>query len=239
MKRLVSIYIVAVVLLAGCTSPTRPREIIIVPDISASIEQQARRQMFDAIKQVILHLHRGDTVTIIPITGDAEADLQGRILHYEVPTAEKRQAYDADLRRLASRAGTDLDALEVVALARPEQHTDILGTMRIAMAEFSSAQTEKQLIVLSDFIQDDRQSDFRTDSRVSTAARGKRFGTELQKRGAYQSSVRVFLGRLRSTDYALLSAKRREGISAFWQALIPHSAIEPDGPQRLLWENGR
>lgn len=225
---------VALVLLGGCTPAKRPREIIIVPDISASIEQQARRQMFDAIKQVALHLHRGDTLTIIPITGDAEADLQGRILHYEVPTADKREAYDADLRKLSSQVGSDLEGLESEALAHPGQHTDILGTIRIAMAEFSPADTDKRLIVLSDFVQDDRQSDFRRDRSVATSDAGKRFGAELQKRVAYRRSVRVFLARLRSTDYAALNPKRREGISAFWETLMPLSTIEPDGPQSLL-----
>ncbi len=180
------------------------------------------------------HLRRGDTMTIIPITGDAEADLQGRILYYAVPTADERQAYDADLRKISSQVASDLDGFEIGALAHPEQHTDILGTIRIAMAEFSAADTDKRLIVLSDFLQDNRQLDFRSDRRLATSDAGKRFGTELRKGAANHPPARAFFGRLRSADYAALNAKRREGIDAFWLSLIPVSTIEPDGPQGLI-----
>jgi len=106
---------------------------------------------------------------------------------------------------------------------------------RTSRVSASVVRSAPQLIVLSDFLQDNRGSDFRRDPRLATSDSGKQFGAEWQKRVAYHPSVQVFLGRLRSADYTTLSAKRREGASAYWKTLMPISTIEPDGPQGLLW----
>ena len=68
MKPVVHFPLIALMLLNGCqcSSPTR-REIAVLPDISASIDPEARRQMFAAIKDVAFHLNRGDTLTIVSV----------------------------------------------------------------------------------------------------------------------------------------------------------------------------
>jgi len=80
---------------------------------------QTQQQMFEAIKDAALHLRRGDNLTIIPITDDAEADLQGQILHYEVAPIEQREAYDGDLRKMSAKISNDMSRLSAESEAHP------------------------------------------------------------------------------------------------------------------------
>jgi len=62
-----------------------------------------------------------------------------------------------DLRALNRQITDDLARLKADAIVNPGKHTDIIGSIRVAMQEFSNKPTDKRLIVLSDFIQDDKQ----------------------------------------------------------------------------------
>ena len=230
MKKLLACLVFTTVLLSGCNSAKPlPRELVIVPDISASIEPDAEKQMFAAIEEVAQNLRRGDTLTIIPITGDAEAELQGRMLHYSVPTVEDRQAYDADLRTLHAQIKGDLARLQAEAFTHPGKHTDILGTLRISMREFSGRATDKRLIVLSDFIQDDEQFNFRKDPRLANEAAAAALGGSVTRPDKARSAVQVVLGRLRSRDFSALPRARQRSIDVFWEQLLAPAQIEPDG----------
>jgi len=230
MKKLLACSLITIISLGGCNSAKQlPREIVIVPDISQSIDADAEKQMFAAIEDVASHLRRGDTLTIVPITGDAESELQGRIIHYAVPRAENRQAYDGDLRKLDAQIKDDLAGLQADAVAHPGKHTDILGSIRIAIKEFSGDAADKRLIVLSDFIQDDAQFDFRKDARLRNREEGGKLAKNLKTEIDPHPSLQMFLGRLRSREFSTLPLGRRRAIDEFWEQLTS-ARVNPDGP---------
>src|SRR5690242_6134844 len=93
-KRVLIVLVLAVALL-GC-GKREPRHIVILPDVSGSIERESLEQAFKAIDELAGHLQRGDRLTIIPILSDAQAEAQGHILRFEVPA--NRQAYDVNIK---------------------------------------------------------------------------------------------------------------------------------------------
>jgi hypothetical protein len=233
MKRLLSLSTIPIVLLSGCKSDA-PKEEVFVLDISQSIDADAEQQMFVVVGDVAQHLQRGDTLTIIPITGNADAELQGRTFHYAVPTAENRQAYDADLHALSARINDDLTRLQANAVAYPGKHTDIIGSIRVAMKSFSKKPTDKRLIVLSDFIQEDRQFNFRKDPRLGSAPCAAALGKSIASPNSEYYSIKVVLGRLRSNEFSALAPSRQRAIKAFWETLMAPAQLDSDGTAAVL-----
>src|SRR5882724_5064860 len=160
MKR--SFILFVLVALLGCGKHPEPRQIVILVDVSGSIERRSLEQASRAIEKLAGRLRRGDGLTIIPILGDAEAEASGRIIRVEVPL--QRRAYDADIHAFQAKLSTTLKSAESEALARPELRTDILGSVVLAEQEFGSDQRERRrlLFVLSDFIQEGQDIDFKT-----------------------------------------------------------------------------
>src|SRR5689334_17323282 len=111
--------------LFGCSKQQERRHIVILPDVSGSINQQSIEQMFKMIDDVAHSLHRGDKLTIIPILADADAETSGRIMRFEVPT--NRHAYDSDLQEFHSKFKAILQSMKDGAVAHPGSKTDILG----------------------------------------------------------------------------------------------------------------
>src|SRR5437660_1535786 len=93
------------------------RHIVILPDVSGSIEPSALEQAFKAIDELSGSLRRGDKIAIIPILGDAEAEASGRIIRFEMPM--NRQAYDSDLRDFRVKLRSALQQMEARADAHP------------------------------------------------------------------------------------------------------------------------
>jgi hypothetical protein len=232
MKKLYSLSLMAVTLLGGCRVAT-PREDVFVLDVSQSIDAGAEQQMFVVVEEVAQHLDRGDILTIIPITGNAEAELQGRTLHYAVPSAEDRQAYDADLVKLNAQIKDDLARLQADAVAHPGKHTDILGTIMVALAGFSDRSTDKQLVVLSDFIQDDAQFNFRKDPRLANEADAVALGEGVMVPKGNYPRINVVLGRVRSNEFSALPPTRQRAINAFWGQIMFPAGVDPDGTAAL------
>jgi hypothetical protein len=161
----------------GCSRQQQSRHIVILPDVSGSIERDSLQQAFKAIDEMVGHLQRGDRITVIPILGDAQAEASGRIIRFEVPN--KRTAYDADLRSFRSQLSASLQQMQEAAIAHPGPKTDILGSLALAEQELDAQPTSSQiLIVLSDFLQDDGEIDFEKDKEleVSPSPRGLPIG---------------------------------------------------------------
>jgi len=232
MKRLFSLSLILVALLGGC-KVAAPREDVFVLDVSQSIDADAEHQMFVVVEEVARRLRRGDSLTIIPITGNADAELQGRTLHYAVPSAQNRQAYDADLRSLNEQMKHDLDRLQADAVVHPGKHTDIIGSIYVAMKEFSKKPTEKRLVILSDFIQDDEQFNFRKDHRLGNEETAIALGRDVMPIDHDNHVVNVVLGRLRSADFSALSPSRQHAINAFWEGFLAPAKVNPDGSAAL------
>jgi hypothetical protein len=167
-KRVLIVSVLAVALF-GC-GKREPRHIVILPDVSGSIDRESLEQAFKAIDELAGQLQRGDRLTIIPILGDAEAEASGKILRFEIPA--NRQAYDADLRDFQSKLNASLKEMRANALAHPQSKTDILGSITVAAQEFEAmpGKSDRLLVVLSDFIQEDDGVDFRRDGHLTNPA---------------------------------------------------------------------
>ncbi len=224
--------------LTGCSKHPKPRHIVILIDVSGSIERTSLDQAFKAIEDLAGHLQRGDGISIIPILGDAEAQASGQIIRFEVPA--RRQAYDSDLSMFREKLKRGLTTMRQTASAHPGSKTDILGSMELAQQEFHGVpgQSRQMLFVLSDFIQEDRDLDFRTDQRMASTLTARDFAKHITTTASSEfTKVEVFLGLLRSKEYVTLSRKRRAAIRGFWLQYFSSCDVQPvyeiDGPTSL------
>jgi hypothetical protein len=230
-QRLMTLVLAAA--LIGC-GKHHPRYFVVLSDVSGSIERESLEQAFKAIDEMAGHLQRGDKLTIIPISGDAEAEASGNIMRFEVPAT--RQAYDMDLKHFRTALTASLKEMQANALVHPGKNTDILGTISIAGHELKNCDVYKrcELIVLSDLIEEDSVLNFNTDPRLSTTAGSTTLADEIvRQEPAHLTGVQVCLGLLRSDEYARLGKQRRDAIKAFWITYFQHlgsqATVMPDG----------
>jgi hypothetical protein len=235
-KQLLIMAALAVALL-GC-GKREPRHIVILPDVSGSIDRESLQQTFKAIDELAGHLQRGDRLTIIPILGDAEAEASGKILRFEVPS--NRQAYDTDLRNFRTKLSSSLKEMWINAVARPGSKTDILGAIALAEQEFDlhPDHSIKLLTILSDFIEEDQQFDFRTSDTISSAVSVQKFAMQQARIGNMRlNKVEVYLGLLKSSEFTALRKSRRNAIKSFWVQYFKNIGVNPkfydDGPGLL------
>jgi hypothetical protein len=240
--RAIAVGIVSVfaVLLAGCT-PERDGgrvKVVMAADVSMSIEGAAEQESFDAIDQSLGRLRRGDSVVVIPITGDSWNDTQ----HVKVREhfSEKREPYDEDHRRFARRISQELKAAREAAMRHPASSTNILGAFDLCAEELSQPATglTQAILALSDFIQDDSQYDFRTDRRLANSENARRLAMTLSdSMGRRFQGVKVYLGYLASVDGRQLTETRRKAVQAFWVTYLSRQGADVqfsiDGPGRL------
>lgn len=220
--------------LIGC-GKHEPRHFVILPDLSGSIERESLQQAFKGIDELAGHLQRGDTLTLIPILGDAEAEASGKIMRFEVPA--NRQAYDTDLRDFRSKLSLSLKAMERNAIASPESKTDILGSVLLAQREhkLQPSWTKTIIFVLTDLVQEDGELDFRTDRRLRDEITAQKLATEYAEatHADFRNTV-VYLGQLRSHEFAHLTRSKRRAIRLFWTRFFTNAGTSPnfsaDGP---------
>jgi hypothetical protein len=215
------------------------RLIIVLIDVSASIEPEAQQSAFQAIEDILPTLRRGDSLVVIPITGDAGNDSQGRIIRLTL--AERREAYDQDLRRAAANLRHSLEETKAATLRTPGAHTDILGALQLAEEEIRLAGEgrNKMLILLSDMIQDDDELNFRHDIALRNAVSAASLATTSPRSASLRfQETPIFIGFLRSRDRARLSPQRRTAIDIFWLMFLKNCGANPhlakDGPGLAL-----
>lgn len=220
MRRLIVtvIIVLTVFLYTGCPDE-RHRTIVFVIDMSASTDAVGRAKAFQAVSGWFAQkkLKRGDKIIVIPITGDAWTESQGLIQRFEI--SEKREAYDADLRRLETEMKQQLENMERAAAEKPYKKTDIFGALRLAAEELAheSKKTKKTIVVLSDLIQDNAVDNFKAAVFLENQnAAMKQAQYAAQEQSNDFTDCTVFLGLLRSNDLKSLSPKRREALEAFW-----------------------
>jgi hypothetical protein len=226
----------ALITLIGMTGCPRrvPSFTVVLVDPSASVTARARADEFAAVGALIPTMQRGDSLIIIPITGNAKTDIAGRTLRLHAP--EHRETYDSDLRRFREEAAKRYADFSRDLLSYPGTRTDILGSLDAASQELSNApaQSQKRLVVLSDFIEDDRQYHFSSAAELADAPIAAAFARTLrrQRRFSIQSIV-VHLGALGSDEYAALAPDREAAIRAFWRTYLASDGqatdIAPDG----------
>jgi hypothetical protein len=211
--------IALVLLLAGC-SHRLPQATVEVIDTSMSITPRAEHAALDAIAAQIAHMRRGDPLILIPITGDAQNDAGGRILRLTAPAV--REPYDTDLRRFQSEAQEQFAAW-AASVDLHQSRTDILGALDVARQELSTIPkgSARRLIIVSDFLEDDGIYRFVSAGTLATPSRARDLAAHLREGHRFTlESVTLCLGRLESSDFAPLSAQRKEAVQAFWSAYL-------------------
>jgi len=94
------------------------------------------------------------------------------------------------------------------------------------------------LIVLSDFIHENKDIDFRRDRRLSDRITAKSFATEIaHEMNVNFAGIPVYLGMLRSREFGALRKGQKEGLQEFWTEYFKHSGAQSklvaDGPGLL------
>lgn len=206
-------------LLAGCSHRV-PEATIEVIDTSLSITPRAEKAALDAVQDQIGHMQRGDTLILILITGDAANDAGGRVLRLSAPT--QRETYDTDLRRFQEQAHKQFAAW-VASLDKHQSRTDILGALAAARQELTllPKASNRRLIVVSDFLEDDGTYRFVSASSLASPARARQLAARLREQHGFTlQGVTLCLGRLESSDFAPLSTQRKDAVQAFWTAYV-------------------
>lgn len=206
-------------------------DVYVLCDMSASITEHARQDCPNSIQSAVAKLRRGDSLTLVRVTGDAGNDAAGDLERFAVPT--HRELYDYDLKQLQQTAAKQMQALEQEAVAHPYGRTDLLGTVRLVAQDAEARGNRARLImILSDYIQDDDQFNFNNDPRLAGQTAGRQLGLTLGQAGDFRlTGTTVLLGRLPSKDLVRLSRSRRQGIEAFW---INYFRALGASPQRVV-----
>ncbi len=216
------------VLLSGCSRQQQPlRHIVILVDTSASIEPESLNQCINQIATLTSKIERGDTVSVVPITGDADVQSVGRVLRFHKPT--DRSAYDADLVRFSKYVQQALQEFRVRTVGSPTSKTDIFGSIRMASDEFATMPgKERALVIFSDFIEDDGEVDFKIDLRLKHLESAAQYAaSEANIIPGMHDSTKVFLVPMRSNELIGLSRQRRGAIRLFWLKYFTNRGLEP------------
>jgi len=214
-------------LLAGCSHHVSVARIEVI-DTSLSITPRAEHAALDAVGEQISRMGRGDCLILIPITSDAQNDAGGRILRLAAPS--EREPYDADLRRFHSEASKQFVAW-TASLDSHQMRTDILGALDTARQEIASRPkgTSARLIVVSDFLEDDGTYRFVSAPALATPAPAQTLAATLRDERKFTlAGVSVCLGRLESSDFALLSPRRKEAVQTFWSEYLSDRGQAPE-----------
>jgi hypothetical protein len=209
--------IAALFLLAGCSHRV-PQATVEVIDTSLSITPRAEKAALDAVQGQIGQMQRGDDLILIPITGDATNDAEGRVLRLSAPT--QREAYDTDLHRFQEQAGKQFAAW-VASLDTHQSRTDILGALDAARQEFAliPKESNRTLIVVSDFLEDDGTYRFVSEGSLASPGHARGLAGRLHEQHNFAlHGIHVCLGHLESSDFAPLAAQRKEAVQGFWTA---------------------
>jgi hypothetical protein len=227
MIRLAHLAFLSLAFLLACTHRT-PIATVELIDTSLSIAPQAEKSALDAVRGQILRMDRGDSLVLIPITGNAENDAGGRILRLQAPT--KRESYDVDLRRFRDSAQKQFAAWEG-ALGAERCRTDILGSLDAARQELAAIPKgdARRLIVVSDFLEDDGQYHFATDRALSNLKSARGLASALRGSHSFAGTRTQFcLGRLESADFEGLSLSRKQAIRVFWLTYFAEAGSASD-----------
>ena len=204
-------------LLAACSHRV-PQGTVEVIDTSISITPRAEGAALDAVQDQITHMQRGDQLVLIPITGNAANDAGGCVLRLSAPT--QRETYDTDLHRFQEQARKQFDVWKA-SLDQHQSRTDILGALDAARQELALLPNgmNRKLVVVSDFLEDDGTYRFVSAGSLTSPARARELAAYLREQHGFTlQGVPLCLGRLESSDFAPLSAQRKEAVQAFWTA---------------------
>lgn len=236
--------LLGLLLVAALTTGCREERVTVeyfVPDVSDSITQQGSNATWRVLDTLVKDLHRGDSLVVVPITSDAGNDVSGRSLLITAKDSRHREALDEDMDEMRAKATQDIETLQRQFRANPGADTDLLGTFQVISEEVRSLPHNVQpvVIVFSDFIQDDRQFNFRADPRLESPERATIFASALAKETRYKlNGAFVYLGYIESRDLATLSRRRRQALTAFWLTFLAAQgaqvSVATNGPGSVM-----
>jgi hypothetical protein len=88
--------------------------------------------------------------------------------------------------------------------------------------------TDRRIILASDFLEDDGANSFVSAGSLTRPARARELAARLcERHGFMLQGVSLCLGRLESSDFAPLSAERKEAVKAFWMAYFAAAENQP------------
>jgi len=245
--RLAAITILSLLAISCGRSNRQRLALAYIIDMTASVDSDAIQQAFTALQPLLNSkiLKRGDSITIIPITGDTLTESQGKILRIHLP--ENREVYDSDLANLAKDVEEKLKRLQSEAIANPYQHSDILGAADLAAEELSTEKgnIRKVIVILSDFIQDDARFNFNTSPELSNDRTAVALAKKLSTNHKDEfGGTTLLLGMLRSKDLKKMPNARREAVQTFWREYFTSGgaqsvALAIDGPGKITSAVGR
>jgi hypothetical protein len=225
MNRLVTNGLVILMLVStyGCRQ-TEPTHTICLVDVSKSIAPDGFRSEFKAVDDLVDRMHRGDRLTVIPITGNAAADTPGRVVTLVAPVY--RKAYDADLATFREEAYRNTARLRDGFDAKPTVKTDILGALDVAGEEVTAedADFRVSIIVFSDFIEDEERHRFLAIPKDKPTDLARQLRNKHHLSLPIATTVRLI--KLQSTDANLLHPDEQEWIRTFWSAYFAPSGVQ-------------
>lgn len=228
MKTRIANLCVFVLLIALCGCKREPqRDIVLLLDTSQSITPDSVRDEFKFAEALVDRMHRGDRLTIIPITGSAISETPGHVLYFSVPV--HREAYDHDLVVFRQQAHEQIQAMRDAAVAHPSKRTDIFGALDLAQEALTADADKgrnKALIIFSDFLEDEGTYHFVTDKELADGRSVAMLAGRLrEEHGLQVTDAHVYLGSFVSTDMGRLTSPRQRAVQAFWKAYLKPATI--------------
>jgi hypothetical protein len=190
---------------------------IFVIDMSKSVSSEARAQAFEAVRSHSRTLKRGDSITIIPLNGDAAVDTGGKVVRQEV--RETVLAYDDQTQNHIKEFMTELEKnlAQLEVSGKISNQTDLFGALRVANDEISMLDAKKRrivLIVISDMIHSTQEIRFEKDSLFLTPESARKFA---ENKVQNWENIEVYCGSAESSDLRAMAKERREAVRAFWE----------------------
>lgn len=233
-KKLLIIVIVAIAAAACGSKKSR----VFIVDFSDSVSVESREKSFEAMLAEARKLGRGDSITVIPITGDALVETGGKVV--EIQASEIRKLRDRDLKDFRAEIERRLGAMQ--SDVKIYGNTDLLGAMRAAneiTKNLAARNREATVIVLSDLVHSTPEIRFEKDSRFADPKSALAYGAALdQKLVGDWRNAEVYLGTLESSDLRAMPAERRAAVREFWESFFKRGnakriVFATDGPGQI------
>ena len=120
------------------------------------------------------------------------------------------------------KADAEIAAVEDWAKQNRAKRTDIFGSLEVAERELGQeASVLTTLVVLSDFLEDDGETDFRLEPALSSNEHATDYARQVRRKlGAAVLISNVSTVQLRSKDASNMSPARLRAIESFWKELL-------------------
>lgn len=234
LKKLLFIALSAILTAACGTS----KSLVFIIDFSDSVSVEAREKSFKAMLLEARKLGRGDSITVIPITGDALVETGGKVV--ELEASEIRKLRDRDLKDFRAEIEWRLAAMRSVV--KIYGNTDLLGAIRVAneiMTNLAARNRRATVIILSDLVHSTPTIRFEKDAAFAEPKAATAYAGRLDRSAVGEwSNAEIYLGVLESTDLKKMPAERREAVRLFWEAYFTRGnasrvVFATDGPGQI------